>query len=286
MTTRQGLFVLALAKDSGLILTILPPWFLSVYIRCILTTYVRIYIHRKCVNRYSGEQMTNARTIPQREKLTRDRVIEAALAIMDSEGLEAVTMRHVAKALRVEAMSLYNHVEDKEAIEDGVCELVLSKIEVIDSEDWLSDARNLARSFRHVLREHPNVMTLMMQRKHPLTSVEELRPMDAALRLFRRAGLSDLQVAQAYRTFGGFIFGFVMMEAGQPMLGGLDEATINETVLQMTANFPSEKLPTFAELLPQIVRCDPDADFEFGLELLIAGLAATTGARIPGAQTN
>ncbi len=230
--------------------------------------------------------MTNARTIPHREKLTRDRVIEAALSIMDSEGLEAVSMRHVAKALGVEAMSLYNHVEDKEAIEDGICELVLSKIDVTESTDWLSDARALARSFRHVLREHPNVMTLMTQRKHPIDSVEGLRPMDTALRLFRRAGLSDHQVAQAYRTFGGFIFGFVMMEVGQPMLGGLDEGAINETVRQMTASFPSEQLPTFAELLPQIVRCNPDADFEFGVELLIAGLTATTGAKIPGSQIN
>jgi TetR/AcrR family transcriptional regulator, tetracycline repressor protein len=230
--------------------------------------------------------MTNARRIPQREKLTRDRVIEAALSIMDSEGLEAVTMRHVAKALGVEAMSLYNHVDDKEAIEDGICELVLSKIDVTESMDWLSDAHYLARSFRHVLREHPNVMTLMTQSKHPLASAEGLRPMDAALRLFRRAGLSDYQVAQAYRTFGGFIFGFVMMEVGQPTLGGLDEATINETVRQMTARFPSEQLPTFAELLPQIVRCDPDADFEFGVDLLIAGLVGTAGAKIPGAQTN
>ena len=72
-----------------------------------------------------------------REKLSRDRVIETALALMDDEGLEAVTMRRVGRELGVEAMSLYNHVEDKEDLLDGICEHVMSGFRFPEpSDDW------------------------------------------------------------------------------------------------------------------------------------------------------
>ena len=223
--------------------------------------------------------MTTAKTSRARERLTHDRVVETALMLMDTEGLEAVTMRRLARELGVEAMSLYNHVDSKEAIYDGICARVLSEIEIpAETDDWLSEARQLAGSFKEVLGAHPNVVTLMYERKHPMRAAGGWRPMDAALRLFRRAGLTDRQVAQAYTVFGGFIFGSILIEAGQPKVPSGDEQAEQQLIAEMARILPMSELPTLADLLPEIVRCDPAASFEFGLDMLIRGLQTLVAA--------
>src|SRR6478672_6853055 len=83
--------------------------------------------------------------------LTRQRIIRAALRVMDEEGLEAVTMRRIGRELGVEAMSLYNHVRDKEDIFDGITETVLGGLRVPTADDWAESARLTAREFRRVL---------------------------------------------------------------------------------------------------------------------------------------
>jgi TetR/AcrR family transcriptional regulator, tetracycline repressor protein len=214
-----------------------------------------------------------------RERLTRDKIVGAALAIMDAEGLEAVTMRRVGRALGVEAMSLYNHVEDKDALLDGVCELVMRGFSFPPrEEDWTVEARALARSFRQVLRTHPNVITLFSEHKGRMLSFEAFRPIDAALSCLRRAGLSDHETAQAYRMFGGFIFGFVLMEVGQQFGKDLPAGMTPEQVAQM---LPDE-LATTAALLPELANCDPDVDFEYGLDLMVRGLEARIAAGSSG----
>ena len=206
-----------------------------------------------------------------RERLTKDRILDAALKIMDAEGLDAVTMRRVGRELGVEAMSLYNHVEDKEAILDGVCERVLRKFEFPPpADDWTQEARALARSFRKVLRSHPNVITLFSQHEGRMLSHDAFRPMEAALACLRRAGLSDHETAQAYRMIGGFIFGFVLMEVGQQFGADVPDGGLPpDRLAQM---LPADEFPTTIELLPELANCVPDADFEYGLDLMIRGL--------------
>ena len=88
-----------------------------------------------------------------REPLTRDRVIEAALRVMDTEGLEAVSMRRVAREVGVEAMSLYHHVEDKEDLLDGICEHVMAGFDFPDLvDDWAENCRRGARAWRRSCR--------------------------------------------------------------------------------------------------------------------------------------
>src|SRR3990170_6747539 len=99
----------------------------------------------------------------RRDPLTRERIVRAALQLMDQEGLEAVTMRRIGRELGVEAMSLYNHVKDKEDILDGICEHVLAQFRVADVEDWAEAARLGAREYRRLLRDHPNVIILMTE---------------------------------------------------------------------------------------------------------------------------
>src|SRR3990170_2509500 len=117
---------------------------------------------------------------PRREPLTRRRVIATALRLMDEEGIEALSMRRIGRELGVEAMSLYNHVKDKEDILDGITELVMTEFEFPEPhQDWRETVLETARAWRRMLKAHPKVLTLLSERKHPMESIEAFLPMDS-----------------------------------------------------------------------------------------------------------
>jgi AcrR family transcriptional regulator len=210
---------------------------------------------------------------PQRERLTRARIVRTALGLMDAEGLEAVTMRRVGRELGVEAMSLYNHVRDKEDLLDAITEAVLAEFRWEPAtDDWMELGRAAAREWRRVVRAHPNVIRLMIERKHPLTSVDALRPTEIALELLRRAGLSERDTANAFQAFGGYIFGVVMMELGN-LAPGRAAAWEALPSTEIGRSLPSD-FPCLTEMLPWMMACDPEATFELGLDLLLEGIRA------------
>jgi AcrR family transcriptional regulator len=207
-----------------------------------------------------------------RPPLTRERVIEAALRVMDAEGLEAVSMRRIAREVGVEAMSLYHHVEDKEDILDGICERVMADFDFpAPTDDWRENCRRGARAWRRLLQQHPNVMVLFAEQRGPIRSVDSMRPTEFALRVLRSSGLSDRDTAQAFHAFGGYIQGFVMMELGS-IAGGADEAHAKAHA-ELAAGLPDE-FATLQAVGPHFAECDADQQFEFGLDLLISGLEA------------
>ncbi len=210
---------------------------------------------------------------PHRDPLTRARVIEAALRIMDSEGLEAVTMRRIGRELGVEAMSLYNHVRDKEDILDGISEAVMSEFEIPSpTGDWAADARCMALEWRRLLGLHPGVMQLLAERHKPLEGMTAYRPMDAALEALSGTGLSDRELAQTFNALGGYIMGFVMMEQGlMPGHEPHDHAHQHEAVAEALREAGLARLSACFEYFAE---CPNDEQFEFGLDLMIAGLAA------------
>ncbi len=219
---------------------------------------------------------------PQRLPLTRARIIEAALRVMDAEGLEAVTMRRIGRELGVEAMSLYNHVEDKEDILDGICERVMSEFEFPESgPDWAENARRGARAWRQLLRAHPDVMRLFAEERGPVTSIDSMRPMEYALRLFREAGLSDRDTAQAFHAFGGYIQGFVIMEQGS-IAGGTTQGHLEGHKL-ITSELP-EEFEALRAVDPFFAECSPDEQFEFGLDLLIRGVLERVRGQVVNAN--
>ena len=210
-----------------------------------------------------------------RSPLTRERVVQAALKVMDEEGLEAVSMRRVAREVGVEAMSLYHHVEDKEDLLDGVCECVMAEFAFPEpSDDWAENSRRGARAWRRLLRRHPNVMRLFAEKRGPIRSIESMRPMEYALRILRSSGLSDRDTAQAFHAFGGYIQGFVMMELGS-IAGGSDAEHLKAHA-ELAATLPDE-FPTLQMVGPFFAECDAEEQFEFGLDLLIRGLQAKIG---------
>jgi AcrR family transcriptional regulator len=210
-------------------------------------------------------------TTKERERLTRERVIEAALDVMDAEGLDAVSMRRVAREVGVEAMSLYNHVHDKDDLLQGVCELIMGSYDFPASEGgWVERAKAGARSWRRLLQAHPDLIRLFAETHGPApSSPESLRPTEFALRMFREAGLSDRDTVQAFHAFGGYIQGFVMMEAGSIKERHEDH---------FSGQIPADVFPTLAAVSRYWADCDPDEQFEFGLDLLIRGLQAKVAA--------
>ncbi len=210
---------------------------------------------------------------PKREHLTRERVVRTALEIMDREGLESVTMRRVGRELGVEAMSLYNHVRDKEDLLDGVTEAVMAEFrwENMD-DDWVEQGRDAAREWRRLLKAHPGVMRLLVERDHPMTSAEMLRPTEIALAVLRRAGLTERDTVHAFHAIGGYIFGLVTMEIGNLAPGRPDPTgrfRSGDTAHQIPPEFPC-----LEQMLPWFVECDMDATFEIGLDLLLEGIRA------------
>ena len=210
----------------------------------------------------------------QREKLSRDRVVEAALRIMDTEGLDALTMRRVGRELGVEAMSLYNHVRDKDDLLDGIREHVLSQFVDPGIEGpWEERARNAARTWREVLRSHPNTLVLISESKDSGMTPGAIRPTEITLRLLRETGLPEDDAVKAFCAFGGFIIGFVMIEVGMTRS---TETSASEapTPEQLAAAIPADEFPCFCASLPYLMQGDIDQRFEYGLDLLLTGLRA------------
>jgi AcrR family transcriptional regulator len=196
---------------------------------------------------------------------------------MDEEGLDAVTMRRIGRELGVEAMSLYNHVEDKDDILQAICEEVLPEFRVPEATGWDEAARLGAREYRRLLLAHPNVITLMSARKGPITNVDSLRAYEFALGTFRASGLSEKDSVMAFHAFGGYILGYVMMELG-PMVGGPSDDAHARAHEQMAQAIGTADLPFLREALPHLVECDVERQFEFGLDLLIEGIRARVSA--------
>jgi AcrR family transcriptional regulator len=210
-----------------------------------------------------------------REKVTRARVIEAALHLMDTEGLEAVSMRRVGRELGVEAMSLYNHVRDKEDLLDGVREYVLSGFLDPGIEGpWEERARQAARSWRHIMQAHPNMLTLISEAKRFNMTPSSVQPTETALRLLREVGLSEEDAVKAFCALGGFIVGFVMFEIGVER--STDTSIDLPSPERVTAALDPDEFPCFLASLPHLMKGDIDQRFEYGLDLLIAGVRSKT----------
>ena len=206
-----------------------------------------------------------------RRPLTRERILETALRLMDAEGLEAVSMRRIGRELGVEAMSLYNHVADKEDILNGVVEVVMAEYEFPPaSDDWRETARRAARSWRTLLKAHPNVITLMSEQRKPTRTIDSMRPVDYALGVIASRGLGPEETVRAFRAFGGFIQGFVLAEIAN-MFGGDPHAGLHE---DLAAEIPADLLPHLAAHFPHLSECDFDEEFEYGLDLMLRGLEA------------
>ncbi|MCU0270464.1 MAG: TetR/AcrR family transcriptional regulator C-terminal domain-containing protein [Acidimicrobiales bacterium] len=208
-----------------------------------------------------------------RSPLTRERVIDAAVAYVDEHGIEALSMRKLGRVLGVEAMSLYNHVRNKDDLLDGVLGRVMSGIPVPDRGlAWDDRLRAVARGLRDAGHRHPGAFPLFGMRE--VRSVEAFGPLEAAYEIFRDAGLDDDAALDAFLASASFVIGFVITE-----LGTWREIAAADTIAFERIDLREH--PRLAEMGLALRRRDAERQFEFGLAALILGLRAVVEARVP-----
>ena len=202
----------------------------------------------------------------KREPLSRERILDAAVRFVDREGLEALSMRKLGAELDVEAMSLYNHVPGKDALLDGMVEVLLRELEVpSEKDDWETRVRESYRRFRRLAHSHPNVFPLLIVR--PPDTMDGAWLVEIFLDTLRNAGFDPRTALQAYRTLTSFTVGYIMSEirgfAMEPEDGRLG-----------ARGLPTEDFPHLVELTPHLGSIDRDVEFEGGLDIILSGLRA------------
>jgi AcrR family transcriptional regulator len=211
----------------------------------------------------------------ERAPLSRERVLRGAVAVADTSGIGALTMRSLARELGVKPMSVYHYVASKDEILDGIVDLVFSEIELpIADGDWRSQMRRRANSARRALRRHPWAVGLMESRATPGPAT--LRHHDATLATLRGAGFSVAMTAHAYALLDSYIYGFALQEASLPF----NPQTVTEATEAIMRHFAGE-YPHLAEMATEhILRPGYDFgdEFEIGLGVILDALTRS----VPG----
>ncbi|MFC9437310.1 TetR/AcrR family transcriptional regulator C-terminal domain-containing protein [Nocardia sp. NPDC057030] len=219
--------------------------------------------------------------VPGRGAITRAAVLDAALAIIDSDGVDGLSMRRLAEAVGRDPMVIYRHVPNKAAVLDGVAEIVFAQLSVDATDpDWQHQLRTVARGFRGLALAHPKVVPLLVTR--PLATplgqrpISVVRPLEDMLALLTRAGFTGPDALHIYRALFGFLYGHVFNEL-QEIVERPDET---DEVLRLGLHrLPIAEFPLLRELAPVLAAYDGAAELERGLDILLSGLAET----LPGA---
>jgi AcrR family transcriptional regulator len=209
-------------------------------------------------------------TEPPRTPLTRELVLDAAIALADREGVDALSMRRLGAELGVQAMSLYNHVASKQDLLDGVAGRLLAGMEIPPPTEasWEDGLRQVCRSYRRLAHDHPGLFPLVLTR--PLASPEVLPPLEATLAFLRKAGLDAEAALDVFQACASFVGGFALGEISQREDPGssLDR---NEQGGWPASHLLDDRYPVTAEVLRHAAP-NLDRAFEVGLDLLIGGL--------------
>jgi AcrR family transcriptional regulator len=199
--------------------------------------------------------------------LSRDRVLQAAVDLADAQGIEALSMRRLARELGVEAMSLYNHVANKDDLLDGIVDIAVAEIAVPEpGEPWKAAMRRRAISARDMLVRHPWAAGLIESRVTP--SPIRMRYPDAVLGCLREAGFSIPMAVHVFNTLDSYIYGFALQERSLPF-GSLAEAPGDAD--ELVRAIPAETYPYLAETAAAFVASGYDYadEFTFGLDLIL-----------------
>jgi len=214
-------------------------------------------------------------------KITRDVVLAAALELIDRVGVDSLSMRRLAAALDRDPMILYRHAANKAAVLDGVAEMVLAQLTVNPTDpDWAGQLRAVARGYRRLALAHPHVVpllvTLPLATPLALRPPGTLRPLEDVLSLLTQAGFSGSDALHIYRALFGFLHGHVLNEL-QELVDNPDET---DDLLRLGLHrLPIRDFPLLRSLAPVLAAYDGAAELERGLDILLAGLAATLTPR-------
>lgn len=211
-----------------------------------------------------------------RAPLSRERVLDAALAIVDRDGLDGLSMRKVARALGAGAMSLYHHVADKDALLDELVDLVFAEIALPPAgAPWRAALAARMRSARDVLRRHPWAIALMESRTRP--GPANLRQREAMLAVLRRAGFSPVAATHAQWVLDSYLYGHALQLATLPFEGAEGLAAMAEEVFLPQLDAAAHPFLTETAHALAASGYDPDTEFDVGLDVVLDAVEALRG---------
>ena len=215
--------------------------------------------------------MTSASAQDRKGPLNEKRIVDAALTIIDGEGLPALNMRRLGAELSVKAMAVYKHFPNKDAILDGIVAAVLCDLEESTGEsDWHEGFRSAFLSLRSLLRAHPNTLPLVASR--PLSSPQLARRLESTRDLLLDAGLDEEDVLHRLHAGISLTLGYLWLEVG----GFVGELPDDAPFLRRAAG--AAHASTIATLVAAAT-WSRDQDFAAGLDLLIADRRSATTPR-------
>ena len=210
----------------------------------------------------------------RRVPLSRDRVLRAAVALADESDIGSVSMRKVGQELGVEAMSLYNHVKNKDDLLDGMVEIIAGEIELVPARaDWKAGMRSQILEARRVMLQHKWAPGVLETRT--FVSPTLMRYFNALLGMFRQGGFSYDMAHHAMHVMGSRMLGFTQ-ELFEPDSDSDADEESEQILLSM-----ADELPFMIEMMAEIAHdgpddtigwCDDQTEFEFGIDLILDGL--------------
>ena len=210
---------------------------------------------------------------PPRPPLSRERVLAAAVALADARGVEALSMRNLAQELAVVPMALYKHVASKDELLDGMVDLVVAEIDPpAGGTDWRTAMRRRILSARGALLRHPWASRVIESRTDPTPAV--VAYMDSMIGMFRAGGFSIDLTHHAMHAMGSRLLGFSqeLFQEGTDLGPDMDPAAVQA----MAGAYPhiTELVTAISHDGASVVGggCDDQFEFEFALDLMLAGL--------------
>jgi TetR/AcrR family transcriptional regulator, tetracycline repressor protein len=211
--------------------------------------------------------------VRREQPLTREAIVETALAVLDRDGLDALSMRSVAAELKTGAAALYRHVANKDELLDLVFDHVIGEFEVPDPEPqrWAEQVKEVARAVRAGILRHRDIVRISMGR-YPM-GPNGLRLAERLLAIFRAGGLPDRTATVASHLMFVVINGFSLEDAGPVGGPGASPDEVNAMITDYIASLPPERFPNLVAVAPVFMLDDLDARFDLLLDLFVDGLA-------------
>jgi AcrR family transcriptional regulator len=214
-------------------------------------------------------------------RLGRDRIVRAAVELADAEGIDGLSMRRLAEELDAAPMALYRHVAHKDDLIDGMVDVVFAELDVPTGSGWRIAMRERANGMRQALLRHPWAVGLM---EGGTPGPASFRHHNATMRSLREeAGLPFPMAVHAYSVMDSYVYGFSLQETTLPFRDA-DEAVEEGTRRQraaedvMSPEAFAEAYPFLVDIAQQLAESpyDFDAEFEFGIELILDGIERLT----------
>ena len=214
-------------------------------------------------------------------QLNRSMILQAALRIVDRDGVEGLSMRRLSEAVGRDPVVLYRHVPNKAAVLDGVAEMVLAQLSVDSTDpDWAGQLRTVARDFRQLALTHPNVVPLLVTR--PLATPlgqrppGMLRPLEDVIALLTSAGFTGEDALHIYRVLFGYLYGHVLNELQEV----IERPEETDDVLRLGFHrLAITEFPHLRALAPALASYDGAAELDRFLDLLLPGMTVTLTGR-------